>query len=44
MESYESRRNRQRRWQIAKEIVVDSLATVAIGIICFAWIIICACW
>lgn len=44
MESYESRRNRQRRWQIAKEIVVDSLATVAIGIICFVWIIICACW
>lgn len=44
MESYESWRNRQRRRQIAKEILVDSLATVAIGIICFVWIIICTCW
>ena len=30
--------------EIVKEIVVNSLATIAIGIICFAWIIICACW
>ena len=44
METCESRRNRQRRWQIAKEIVVNSLAAVAIGVICLMWLIICTCW
>lgn len=44
MESCGSRRNRHRHWRIAKEIVINSLATVAIGAICLIWLIICACW
>ena len=27
----------------AKEIVVNSLGAIIIGVLCYAWIIICAC-
>lgn len=44
METYESWRRRQRRRQIAKDILVNSLAAIVMGVLFYAWIIICACW